>query len=402
MLRTALLINSKIVLFQANVFDGLFFLSTGPDQIREALGIPSYQSLPIEILVQTTDLNTLRDTITKNATSAQFAMGLSRSEFEFLYDRPNHVTYSNESDFEEWLQAAQEPWIEAIRSEEVKIKNFNLVGRSFPFRQVLLDFFTYQPQIDPQIIPLMIKMYSQSPLVYRRDQAEMTELKESVGNTLEDLRTCIQSNDALIERRWEIVTYLAQSPFDPQEKKLLFIHWNTMYLRALSSQHGINFLSFDFNNDPAYSRNLSKIGLTVNRKMSKLEKKTVLKVQGSIIEAMLKLGPSTYYELQATIHENQELTMNDRLTNLALTLENTGAEYVDYRKIRGKILRSFILFLPPSLILSLSEIGVLPIKGAFQWVWMLSVFFLGLPFNEMASLFKLEQSKISGQYIIQN
>lgn len=50
MIKTAILINGELIVFHANIFDGVYFFNITPQYLQKALGRNKNEKLPIKIL----------------------------------------------------------------------------------------------------------------------------------------------------------------------------------------------------------------------------------------------------------------------------------------------------------------------------------------------------------------
>lgn len=186
MVRTAVLLTDEIIVTDAQLLDGVFFLDLGPDGIAAALGLAPGAELPMRIVARDSDL------------SQALAQMCDAPGFEWSSRR----VATEDSGRVDDVQRRQE-WVRAAHTGRFPVESFH--GKVFDFGAAL-----------------------------ERSAAPPEEVPAEIVQTLRG-----------ITRRSDVVRALGGGdPVDEAQRRAAYWWWDTVYADALAAQHGASWLGF--------------------------------------------------------------------------------------------------------------------------------------------------------------
>lgn len=425
MIKTAILINGELIVFHANIFDGVYFLNITPQYLQKALGRNENEKLPIKILTSKKIIDNKYEELSKLNTSAKRAMCEEEISYEWLYNRVHNYKCINRTEFDKSFLEKQKLWIEAIESGIIEMKEWS--KSDFPIKEMLMDAVQKINDLPEELHKILCEVLNlKKNSINLKNEDRFTEIVENSKERLEtpdelyskSYEEIINNTGELEDKRAIVLEFIDKICVDiknsDEVRYAIFMFWNKAYMRAIAKRHNAEHLSFfdklqlKNNNQYLSLLNLENIPESKYDKLKELfnHKKDVIKnkilISGDLIENIRMTTPEIFRFIENIFSKHRskqtkkETTQND-IYNIAITLENFNSVKFDIRKTKISIFKRMVLLGLPATFIAMIDSGVLNNRILKPSMYAIIVLILGIPWDELFSLWSLRKSNISAQ-----
>lgn len=436
MIKTAILINGELIVFHANIFDGVYFLNITPQYLQKALGRNENEKLPIKILTSKKIINNKYEELSKLNTSAKRAMCEDEISYEWLYNRGHNYKCTNREEFDKSFLKKQKLWIEAIESGIIEMEEWS--KSDFPIKEMLIDAvqkINDLPEELHKVLCEVLNLKKNSIDIENKNSIDI-ENKNTFNKIVENSKERLKKSDELDELYSKSYEEIINNTSELEDKRAIvlefidkicdniknsdevryavFMFWNKAYMRAIAKRHNAEHLSFfdklqlKNNNQYLSLLNLENIPESKYDKLKELfnHKKDVIKnkilISGDLIENIRMTTPEIFRFIENIFNKHRseqskkETTQND-IYNIAITLDNFNSVKFDIRKTKISIFKRMVLLGLPATFISMIDSGLLNNRILKPSMYAIIVLILGIPWDELFSLWSLRKSNISAQ-----
>ncbi|NLC65758.1 MAG: hypothetical protein GX752_02300 [Clostridium sp.] len=278
-LRTTFLLTDELSIFYSEIFDGIFFLEWGPQEVARILGYEENEKLPITIFAPTSDITQLKDKASFLKNSSKFSkcfVDNDNSLNEWMYGKrsPSKCAISIE-DYEKWYHDQSSKWFLAIEKGLIKVKDWNDakngVDKIFPFERITRDSVEHLNNLPKELtthINMILNLPSTSTNERQNIRSEIINLAIGVKNNRDNLFLKKYSSlnlgvyvDIVQDERANVLYFIDNISDNAQLRYLLFWWWNQLYMKAIAQKYHASYITFNSSLDNVL---LFKNDITVN------------------------------------------------------------------------------------------------------------------------------------------
>lgn len=419
-LRMTYLTTNQLTFFYAEVFDGIFLLDWGPDEIAEILGLPEKSPIPITIYSPETEIAKLKKIIETKKISSKFAYcghDERNSINNWLFGEVDlGENRKSDAEFESWYQVKRNKWLEAIESERVELIDWTM-EKEFDLDSVVKESIQKMNKLPSNIVKVIDGVLNVSGLESNNQPVNKYNYAPKNKNNIKIHRNKLE------DRRAIVLDFIDRLKVDNQLKFLVFWWWNNLYMKAIANKYDASYISFYPNveletfmknnkNDPAFEKTMKDIFETLELQAPKLSrfrqfmqninisqpKNKTLVINGSILEDVMQLTSSSFGQVKINIESifKEETGLSgakiyDISYIISSFLDRSTTYRSDLRSARFKLMVIGI----PSIFVIFYESGYLLTHSVFKVIWILSVVSLALPWKELNDITRLRKSNLS-------
>ncbi len=435
-LRATLLLSGEITLFYSEVFDGIFLMEWGPDEVAKFLGYSGADEMPITIIGPTND----DEEIERNAANLKNSTRhckCGRNE-ESNLDQWMYGERSIDSDsmdnakYEVWYKEKSNAWLRAIRGGKVNLVNWSSdidhVEASFDLKEPITESIKKIGKLPLEITRLM-NMVLNIPTERITNKEECVLFAERINHNLEKdfydkcNRQEILINEQEIEdKRASVLYFIDQLNEELITKHLVYWWWNKQYMIAIANKYHASYLSFhaEFNftelgNMESYSNyNVEEVSTKLGLKYKEISNwdlqlqnlsamfnstaRKDLLISGNILDDIMELTPDTFLQLKNNM-ERPHLKTNKisaaKIYDISLMISNTIDIATTYRNRLKNAARKLIFIIVTSTIISLFDFEILEKKGVHFYLWGITLLLVTLPWDEINEMLSLRKCRLS-------
>lgn len=425
-------------IFYSEIFDGIFFLEWGPQEVARILGYEENEKLPITIFAPTSDITQLKDKASFLKNSSKFSkcfVDNDNSLNEWMYGKrsPSKCAISIE-DYEKWCHDQSSKWFLAIEKGLIKVKDWNDakngVDKIFPFERITRDSVEHLKNLPKELtthINMILNLPSTATNERQNIRSEIINLAIGVKNNRDNLFLKKYSSlnlgvyvDIVQDQRANVLYFIDNISDNAQLRYLLFWWWNQLYMKAIAQKYHASYITFNssldnvllFKNDNDSELFLSKeillsLGLLPKnvsnmklnlQKFSFFDKKEAIMINGSIIEDVMELTPSTFLQLKNNakrIFLKDKHIKGGRIYDISLMISDVLDTSQTYReRFKSASIKLFVVGFA-SIFMILFDLEIIEKIGTFKNLWIVLILLLSIPWSEINDMLKLKKSKLS-------
>lgn len=429
-LRTILLLAGELTFFYSEIFDGIFFLEWGPDEVAKTLGYSINDKLPIKIYGPTDqfyDLKAFADGLKNSSKLAKCYVNPENSLNKWMYGERTIINGAIDNiEYEEWYEEKSIKWIEAIKEGRIELLSWSTdlanVKKDFAFKEMMEESVSKLDNLPIQISTL-INMILNLPDDKRTSNVECIGFAKNIKAGVEDefFNKCNQkeiaiTGDQIEDKRAKVLYFIDHVSEDSATKYLVYWWWNQQYMKTIANKYYASYVIFnsdEWNKLPANTEyDLEDIAIKLGLKHKKVSKwkillqnfnisiknRNSLVISGNILEDIMDLTPSSFLQLQKNIKRafphNSKIN-GSKIYDISLIISDVLNVSQTYRdRLRGAFKKLMFVTVSSSILL-LYDAQVLKKQGLYLYIWLVILLIVSIPWSELHDMIKLRKSNLS-------
>lgn len=435
-LRATLLLAGELTFFYSEVFDGIFLLEWGPDEVAKFLGYSGADNMPITIIGPTNKVEELKEKASNLKNSTRHCQCGKNEESrldQWMYgersidpDSMDHATY------ERWYEEKSAKWFQAIEDGKVNLVNWSTdleqVEATFDLKKPITESLKKMGKLPLEITRLM-NMVLNIPTDRITNKEESIAFAERINQHLEkDFYEECNTHELFInvekieDKRASVLYFIDELNVDLTTKHLVYWWWNKQYMLTIANKYHASYLSFhaEFNitdieniqwashydvdevatklglkykeisNWDLQSQNLSAMLNTTSRKN--------LLIGGNILDDIMDLTPDTFLQLKNNMerpHIKSNQVTASKIYDISLMISETIDIATTYRNRLKNAIGKLMFIIVSSTIISLFDSEILEKKGIHFYLWGITILLVTLPWAEINEMLALRKCRLS-------
>lgn len=424
-LRLTYLTTNQLTFFYAEIFDGIFLLDWGPDEIAKILGLPENSPLPITIYSPETEIEKLKKQIETKKISSKFAFcghdeGNSINQWLFGEVKSENDR-KDEKVYEEWYEEKSYDWFKAIEDGRVELVDWTM-EREFDLDIVVKDNIKKMKKLPSNIVGTNI-VNAINEVLNMSDEKTNTHPVKSKNYVPRNKNNISIHMNNIVDNRAVVLGYIDKLDVDNQIKFLVFWWWNNLYMKAIANKYNVSYITFYPNvdlekfiknnrNDPDFKKTMDSIFSKLELKAPKTSRFKILKqnlnispagnktllINGEILKDVMKLTSSSFSQLKINIGMlsiEKEGLNGAKIYDISYIISSFLDRSNTYRSYLRSARWKLLIIVIPSIFVILYENEFLFTHFIFKVIWIISIASLALPWNEISEMMRLRKSNLS-------
>lgn len=419
-LRLTYLTTSQLTFFYAEIFDGIFLLDWGPDEIANILGLPANAALPITIYSPETEIDKLKKQIEGKKVSSKFAFcghdeKSSLNNWLFGEVEVESDYRKDEKEFETWYEEKSAQWLEAIENGRVTLVDWTM-EKEFDLDTVVKEHIKKMKKLPPDIVETINEVLNMSDVSDSQD-LDMNNVAPRNRNNIRIHR------NKIVDNRAAVLAYIDNLETHDQTKFLVFWWWNNLYTKAIANKYDASYITFypnvnlekfmkNHNHDPHFEKNMKELFSTLELEAPKLSRFKNLKqnlnnspkgnkmllINGRILKDVMQLTSHSFSQVKINIDslfkEEKELS-GAKIYDISYIISSFLDRSNTYRASLRSAKIKFMVIGIPSIFVIFYESGFLLTHSIFKIIWIVSIVTLAIPWKELNDMMRLRKSNLS-------
>lgn len=419
-LRITYLTTNQLNFFYAEIFDGIFLLDWGPDEMAQILGLPENAPLPITIFSPETEIEKLKKQIEKKKISSKFAFCGHDEENSFNKWLFGEVEVRNnrkdEKEFEAWHEEKRDNWLEAIEEGRVNLVDWTL-EKEFDLDTVVKDNIKKMKTLPPNIVKTINDVLNMS------DEKTNDHTLKTNNYAPKNKNNITIHRKKIVDARAAVLAYIDELKVDSQIKFLVFWWWNNLYMKAIANKYNASYITFYPNvdlekfmknnkNDPDLEKDMKKLFLRLELQAPKVSRFRLIKqnlsssqavnktllINGRILEDVMQLTSPIFSQVKVNIDslfKEEKGLSGAKIYDISYMISSFLNRSNTYRSNLRSARLKIILIGIPSIFVLFYESGFLLTHSIFKLIWIVSIVSLAIPWKEITEMMRLRKSNLS-------